>query len=145
MAIQTNSFSIAHYLLLICIVVLCGGLVAYAIIHDTGEHTDVLPMPTNAPITSGTTDDTCAQTVKNAVAQMWAYSPDAIPVKYQDAAMAYYTGPVNTTIRGECNGVKYTCRPNMQRMNCDPCAAGSARAYAIGLHTRDMIERHCKK
>lgn len=148
MATQTNPFSIAHYILLICIVILCGGIVAYAITHDTGKHPDVLPTP--APEMPNATpaqmaDAACIQSVTNAVARMWAYNPDAIPVKYQDVAMAYYTAPVNTTIRGECNGVKFVCRQNMQRMNCDPCAAGSAREYAMQLHTRDMIAQHCKK
>lgn len=145
MAYQTNSFSIAHYILLICMVVLCGGVVAYAIIHDTGRHDDVLamPMPTQPTAPAATQPDTCAQTVTNAVAQMWAYNPDVIPVKYKDIAMAYYTGPVNTTIRGECNGVRFVCRAGVRRADCDPCAAGGARDYAISLQTRDMIKKHC--
>lgn len=145
MAYQTNSFSIAHYILLICMVVLCGGVVAYAIIHDTGRHDDVLamPMPTRPAAPAATQPDTCAQTVTNAVAQMWAYNPDVIPVKYKDIAMAYYTGPVNTTIRGECNGVRFVCRAGVRRADCDPCAAGGARDYAISLQTRDMIKKHC--
>lgn len=145
MAYQTNSFSIAHYILLICMVVLCGGVVAYAIIHDTGRHDDVLamPMPTRPAAPASTQPDTCAQTVTNAVAQMWAYNPDVIPVKYKDIAMAYYTGPVNTTIRGECNGVRFVCRAGVRRADCDPCAAGGARDYAISLQTRDMIKKHC--
>lgn len=146
MAYQTNSFSIAHYILLICMVVLCGGVVAYAIIHDTGRHDEnIVPMPmlTQPAVPVATQTDTCVQTVTNAVAQMWAYNPDVIPVKYKDIAMAYYTGPVNTTIHGECNGVRFVCRAGVRRADCDPCAAGGARDYAISLQTRDMIKKHC--
>ncbi len=145
MAYDTNSFSIAHYILLICVIVLCGGLVAYAMVHDTGRHADdALPMPVVAPVATPRSDEAeCAQTVTNAVAQMWAYNPDAIPVKYKDAAMAYYTGPVQYTVRGDCNGTKFVCRAGTPRADCDPCAAGSARDYALSLQTRDMIQKHC--
>lgn len=152
MAYQTTPFSIAHYILLICMVVLCGGIVAYAIIHDTGQHEDVLPTPVAAPVTQSQptanptpADPTCVQTVTDAVAQMWAYNPDVVPVKYKDIAIAYYTGPVNATIRGECNGIKFVCRPGMQRANCDPCASSNARDFAISVQTRDMIQKHCNK
>ena len=154
MAYQTTPFSIAHYILLICMVVLCGGIVAYAIIHDAGQHDDVLPTPVvasagqqpqSAPVPTTPADPACVQTVTDAVARMWAYNPEVVPVKYKDIAMAYYTGPVNATIRGECNGVRFVCRPGVQRANCDPCASGSARDFAISVQTRDMIQKHCIK
>lgn len=145
MAYQTNSFSIAHYILLICMVVLCGGVVAYAIIHDTGRHEDVLPMPVQPAAPMAMQPDTCEQTVVDAVAQMWAYNPDVIPVKYRDIAAAYYIAPVNATIRGECNGIRFVCHAGMRRADCDPCAVGSARDYAISVQTSDMIKKHCGK
>jgi len=143
MAYDTNSFSIAHYILLICMVVLCGGLVAYAIFHDAGQNEDAAQMPVVAPVTAPGPDTECVRTVSDAVAQMWAYNPDVIPVKYKDIAMAYYTGPVRYTIHGECNGTKFVCRAGTPRADCDPCVAGSAREYAISVQTRDMIQKHC--
>ncbi|MDE5615739.1 MAG: hypothetical protein K2I81_02825 [Alphaproteobacteria bacterium] len=144
MAYQTNSFSIAHYILLISMVVLCGGVVAYAIIHDTGRYEDILPTE-HAQSTAGAAQeqDTCAQTVTNAVAQMWAYNPDVIPEKYKNIAMAYFTAPMETTVSGECNGARFVCRQGARRADCNPCAASEARDFAIAVQTRDMIKKHC--
>lgn len=145
MAYPTNSFSIAHYILLICMVVACGGIVAYAIMHDTRSISmnDTLPMPTVVPVSAPT--DKCSETITNAVAQMWAYNPDAIPEKYRNMAAAYYISPVEATIHGDCNGTTFICNRGVRRSDCDPCAAGSAREFAISVQTRDMIEKYCNK
>lgn len=145
MAVQTNSFSIAHYILLIGMIVVCGWVVAYAVVHDTGGAVIDIPAASDsAPaVDNNSSVSECRQTVTNAVAQMWAYNPDVVPVKYKDIAMAYYTGPVNPAFRGECNGVTFACPAGTPRMDCDPCAAGNAREYAMGIHTRDMLAKHC--
>lgn len=146
MAYQTNSFSIAHYILLIAMVVLCGGVVAYAIVHDTAGYEDAFgnraPTDDTQQVQSPTNNE-CIQRISDIVAQTWAYNPDAVPEKYTNIAMAYLATPTRTTIRGECNGEQFVCNPGVRRMDCDPCAVGSARDYAIAAQTRDMAQKHC--
>lgn len=143
MASETNSFSIAHYILLIAMVAACGGIVAYAIIHDTGAYQDTIAAPAPGTDQQPQADNECVKRVADAVAQMWAYNPESVPEKYTNIAMARLTTLVEVTQRGECNGVKFVCAPGSRPADCDPCAIGNARDYAIAAQTRDMIQKHC--
>ncbi len=139
MAKQTNPFTIAHYILMFLVAGLCIGVVAWAMISAGGNR----PVSNVEPVTHIANTDPCSQKMMNAVAQMWAYNPGAVPQKYWDLAAEYANEQIKTRIRGACNDVKFVCRPGQIRRDCDPCALGSARQMAMDQQTADMIAENC--
>lgn len=139
MANQTNSFTIAHYILLFLVVALCIGIVAWSIISSR----NVARADSAKPVIQVSNIDPCTQEVMNNVAQMWAYNPGAVPEKYQQMASDYADEEITARIRGNCNGVKFTCRPGQIRRDCDPCALGGGRQIAMDAHTADVVRAMC--
>ena len=137
---NTNAFGIAHYILLFIVVILCICTIAFIIIKRNNPNPQNNVQPT---ITHIKNNDPCVQRTINTIAQMWAYDPKKVPQKYWDIATNYLTEPITTRFYGICQDVAYTCHPGQIRRDCDPCAVPSARAYAMEIHTTDMIQANC--
>ena len=137
---NTNSFTIAHYILLFFVVTLCICIIAWIIIF---RHN---PNATNNISKSNDITDiySCPQRVKATVAKMWKYDSNAVPEKYWKLAQDFLDSKITTTTFGICQDIAYTCHPGQVRSDCDPCAVPSARAYAQESQTIDMIQEICK-
>lgn len=140
---KLNTFTIAHYILLFFVVVLCIGIVAWTLARssksvaaDTGS-TNVIRVTENL--------SPCAQQIKNQVSQIWAYTPELIPSAYLNIADEYVNERITEKTRGECNNVKFTCRQGDVRRDCDPCALGTARQMAMERQISDMVQQMCDK
>ena len=145
MAQQTNSFTIAHYLLLAVVVILCVFLVSWALIsgHNTATSyvsDDGAEIPTPQITTK---ISPCAQQMTNAVAQMWAYNYDVVPQKYTDMIYEYAQEEITTPTTGYCNNTRFSCNTGQTRAQCDPCALNSARARAMEAHIKDAVAQNC--
>lgn len=138
----TNSFTIAHYILLFLVFCLCTGIIVWIIITRNN------PTPTNnvsvSPVIHIDKPTPCIQRTKNTVSQMWAYDPDMVPQKYWDIALDYLNQKITTRTYGICQDVAYICHPGEIRRDCDPCAVPSARNYAMEIHIADMIHANCE-
>lgn len=137
---NTSAFSVAHYILLFLVVILCIAIIAYIMIRRNNPTPTTNISPT---ITHVKNTDPCVQRTTNTVAQMWAYTPQKVPQKYWDIATNYLTQKITTRTYGICQDVAFICRPGQIRRDCDPCAVPSARAYAMEIHTADMIQANC--
>lgn len=135
---QTTPFTIAHYILLFMIVVVCASIVTWLII---ARHNDTVTDSAN--ITKIMNDDPCVQQTRNAVSRMWAYNQELIPARYKAIAETYANNAVLTRVHGYCNDVPFTCRAGQLRRTCDPCAVGAGRNIAMELHIADMIRTNC--
>ena len=138
--VNTNTFSIAHYILLFLVTILCIGIISWVMIRRNN------PAPQNNIQTIDTyahQTDPCVHRITNTVAKMWAYNPDMIPERYWDIAMQYLDETITTRTYGLCQDVAFTCLPGQRRRDCDPCAVPSARAYAQARQTADLIQQHC--
>lgn len=142
MANQTNSFSIAQYILLFFVVVLCIGIVAWTLVH-TGRRVDSEnKTPSVIHITN---TNPCVADITNKISQIWAYNPELVPQRYLDMATNYANEQITTRIHGSCNDVSFVCRPGQIRRNCDPCALSSARQIAMDQQIADIIHMECPK
>ena len=106
--VNTNTFSIAHYILLFLVTILCIGIISWVMIRRNN------PAPQNNIQTIGTyahQTDPCVHRITNTVAKMWAYTPDMIPERYWDIAMQYLDETITTRTYGLCQDVAFTCRP----------------------------------
>lgn len=137
---NTNSFTIAHYILLFLVVIICIGIISWVIIkrHNNTPQNNITPTITHAKNT-----DPCVQRATDTVAQMWAYNPRLIPQKYWQIASDYINETITTRTYGICQDIAFTCRPGQKRIDCDPCAVPSARAYAQDMQTADIISKDC--
>lgn len=137
---NTNSFTISHYILLFLVVIICIGIISWVIIkrHNATPQNNITPTITHVKNT-----DPCVQHATDTVAQMWAYNPRLIPQKYWQIASNYINETITTRTYGICQDVAFTCRPGQKRIECDPCAVPSARAYAQDMQTADMISENC--
>lgn len=140
MSRDTNSFSIAQYILLFLVVVLCIGIVAWTLVH-TGRNMKSENPATN--VVHITNTDPCVQNIMNVVSQTWAYNPNSVPQKYLDLATQYANAQITTRIHGACNEITFVCRPGQIRRDCDPCALSSARQIAMDQQIADMIQSNC--
>ncbi len=138
---KINTFTIAHYILLFLVVVLCIGIVAWTLTRS-GKSVAATDDANVIRVTENISP--CAQKIKNQVSQIWAYNPELIPQKYLDIANEYVNSRVDDRIRGECNNVKFTCRRGDIRRDCDPCAVGAARQIAMERQISDMTAEYCK-
>lgn len=136
---NASPFGVAHYILLIAVTVLCIGVIVYAVWWGMPQKGRPVPSPVQVVATGE-----CAQNIANEVAQMWAYHPEMVPVKYQGMVTEYLEMPVDSTIRGRCNNVAFTCRAGQIRRHCDPCAVGDARDRVMRVLISDMVAEHCK-
>ena len=141
MALQTNSFRISRYILLALVLILCIGIIVWTFINnrDWAAQSDT----TVDNVIHITNNDPCVQNINNAISQLWAYTPNQIPQKYQDMITQYMNEKITTRQDGYCNDTKFTCRPGQTRRDCDPCAAGSARQFAQEQHIADTIAQEC--
>ena len=134
---NTNSFTIAHYILLFLVAIICIGIIAWVMIHNTNKNTK------NNVTIDHISQTPCIQRTINTVERMWAYDPKMIPNKYWKIAMDYLNEPIRTHTYGICQDVAYTCNVGQLRRDCDPCAVPSARQYAREFHIADMIKQNC--
>lgn len=139
MAYNTNSFTIAHYILLFLVVALCIGIIAWILISANNSR------PTNniEPVVRITNTDPCVKAARDSIAQMWAYTPGAVPEKYRLMAADYANEQITTRMRGTCNDTAFLCRPGQIRRDCDPCAMGTAIQMATEQHIADTIKENC--
>ncbi len=139
---NTNSFSIAQYILLFLVVIGCIALVTWTLISTSHKMTSPSPEPTAPQISN---DDPCTQHVRNIVSQAWLYAPDLIPIKYVDIAHEYMNAQIIKQESGLCSDRKYTCRRGQIRRDCNPCAAYDAQQFAIDTQVADIATEHCQK
>lgn len=128
---QTNSFSIAQYILLFAVVVLCIALVAWRITSARGTKPDNI-----AP-------EKCATRVTENITKMWTEAPDTVPAKYWTMVSEYTNQPVTVPTSGNCNGTAFSCAPGQIRRDCNPCAQLRATARARSAHIADVINETC--
>ncbi len=132
---QTNSFSIAHYILLFLVIVVGIWFIIWAIasIKDADAGTKKQHV----------SPENCIEQVTQTVTQMWTDSPDMVPQKYITMMNDRANRIVDVRTRGNCNGITFICEMGAIRSECDPCAVTNARQMAIEQHTVDMIKENC--
>ena len=137
---NTNTFTIAHYILLFLVTGLCISILAWVMITRHTTTTINKPSPSITHITQNTP---CVQRTIDTVKKLWEFNPRAIPQKYWEIAINYMNQPVSTTTYGICQDIAFTCRRGQVRYDCDPCAVPSARTYAQSIHIADLLKTNC--
>ncbi len=139
---NTNSFTIAHYILLFLVVILCISIIAWVMIarNQTAPQNNVQQ---NILHTTGATP--CVKRAIKTVENMWENDPRSVPEKYWNIAIEYINEPISVRTYGLCQDVAFVCNPGQLRRNCDPCAVPNARAYAKSIQISDVIENNCNK
>ena len=135
---QTTPFTIAHYILLFMVTVVCASIVTWLII---ARHNATVADSAN--ITKIMNNNPCVQQTRSAVSRMWAYNQELIPTRYKTVADTYANNAVLTRVSGYCNDVPFTCRAGQLRRTCDPCAVGAGRDKAMEIHIADMVRANC--
>ncbi len=135
---QTNSFTIAHYILLFMVVVTCASVVVWLIMDRYKAQQE-----SRTNITYIIKNDPCVAQTRDAVSRMWAYNQELIPTRYKTMADTYANNAVMGRITGYCNGIPFTCRAGQLRRTCDPCATESGRNMAKKYHIADMVRANC--
>lgn len=139
---DTNSFTIAHYILLFLVIGLCICIVAWFMITRHNNH------PTNnvtTTITHISNASPCVQRTIDTVEKMWRYDPKSVPQKYWNIAIEYLNEPITSRTYGLCQDVAFVCHTGQIRRECDPCAVPSARAFAKQQQIADMIKMNCSE
>ncbi len=137
---QTTSFRISRYILLILVIILCTGIIAWTLVSKRQNHQNNAPVDNVIRITN---TDPCVQDVTNKISQLWAYSPDDIPMKYLNMINEYINERITAKITGYCNDIKFTCKTGQLRKDCDPCALGSAKQFAMDQQIVDTVAQKC--
>ena len=137
---NTNSFTIAHYILLFLVIGLCICIVAWIMISRHNKHPQNNITPTVIHI-SGTSP--CIKRTVDIVDKMWKYDPKQVPQKYWEIALEYLNVPITVHTYGICQDVAFVCTPGQTRRECDPCAVPSARTIAKQQQIADMIKLNC--
>lgn len=137
---QTTSFRISRYILLILVIILCTGIIAWTLVSKRQNHQNNAPVDNVIRITN---TDPCVQDVTNKISQLWAYSPDDIPMKYLNMINEYINERITAKITGYCNDIKFTCKTGQLRKDCDPCALGSAKQFAMDQQIVDTVVQKC--
>ena len=135
---QTNPFTIAHYILLFMVAVVCISIVTWLVIARHNADAE-----NNTNITKIMNTNPCVQETRNAVSRMWAYNQELVPMRYKTIADTYANNAVLTRVTGYCNDAPFTCRAGQLRRTCDPCAIGAGRNIAMERHIADMIRTNC--
>lgn len=130
---STNSYNIAHIILLSIVVVVGIWFIIWAIISMSHADEKI----------AETANEPCIQTAINTVAIIWLDKPEQIPQKYLDMMTEKANRTVDVKTRGNCNGTPFVCEMGAIRSECDPCAILLARQDAINQHTVDLIEEKC--
>lgn len=133
--IQTDSYTIAHYVLLFLVIVVVVWFAIWAIRSTRGEAVAGDTKNAGAP--------SCVQQTIDSVAQMWINNSDKIPPEYTEMMNNHANRIVNVKTRGNCNGESFICEMGAVRSTCDPCAFAIARQMAIDKHTSDMVLKNC--
>lgn len=139
---HTTPFTIAHYILMFLVCIVCIGIIAWIMISRNNA-TPINNIQLN--ISHINQNMPCIQRTTETVKQMWKYDPKMIPQKYWDIAMKYMNEIYTTRTFGICNDIGYVCNPGQTRRDCDPCAVPSARKYAQNIHLNDMIIENCSE
>lgn len=137
---QTTSFRISRYILLILVIILCTGIIAWTLVSKRQNHQNNAPVDNVIRITN---TDPCVQDVTNKISQLWAYSPDDIPMKYLNMINEYINERITAKITSYCNDIKFTCKTGQLRKDCDPCALGSAKQFAMDQQIVDTVAQKC--
>ncbi len=138
--VNTNSLTIAHYILLFLVTGVCIAIVAWIMISRHNA-TPTNNISKNITHISGNTP--CVKRTIETVNKLWEYNPRAVPTKYWDIAMNYMNQPITTTTYGICEDVAYVCHPGQTMRECNPCAVPNARTYAQSMHITDSIQSNC--
>ena len=137
---NTNSFTIAHYILLFLVIGLCICIIAWTMIrrHNLSPKNNVtqniIHVNSSAP---------CIKRTIDTVDKMWEYDPKSVPQKYWDIALEYLNEPILATTYGICQDVAFACHTGQTRRECDPCAIPSAPEIAKNQQIADMIKQNC--
>ena len=137
---NTNTYTIAHYLLLFLVIGLCICIAAWIMItrHNNNPINNVTPTITHISSTLP-----CVKRTVDTVEQMWRYDPKSVPQKYWNIAIEYLNEPITAHTYGLCQDVAFVCHTGQIRRECDPCAVPSARAFAKQQQIADMIKMNC--
>ncbi len=136
---NTNSFTIARYILLFLVVIITIVIIAWTLVSSHRRTTN----SSQQNVIHISNNDPCVQDVTNTISRIWAYSPSMVPQKYADMIRQYINAPITERINGACNDTRFVCRPGQIRRECDPCALASARAAAMDQHIADTVARDC--
>lgn len=142
MGLQTTSFKIARYILFALVLILCAWIIIYTLVSK--EEGNTMNINDENVIRVTNNQNPCEQNINNSISQMWAYNFENVPQKYLSMIDAYVNEEITTRETGYCNNVKFTCTPGQIRKDCDPCAAGSARQFAMDKQIADTIAQECK-
>ena len=137
---NTNTYTIAHYLVLFLVIGLCICIAALIMItrHNNNPINNVTPTITHISSTLP-----CVKRTVDTVEQMWRYDPKSVPQKYWNIAIEYLNEPITARTYGLCQDVAFVCHTGQIRRECDPCAVPSARAFAKQQQIADMIKMNC--
>ena len=137
---NTNTYTIAHYLLLFLVIGLCICIAAWIMItrHNNNPINNVTPTITHISSTLP-----CVKRTVDTVEQMWRYDPKSVPQKYWNIAIEYLNEPITARTYGLCQDVAFVCHTGQIRRECDPWAVPSARAFAKQQQIADMIKMNC--
>ena len=128
---RITSFRISQYILVILAIILCATVLIWLI----GRYV------ANRP---GISDENVIQ-ITNIVSRMWAFDITSVPKKYLDMVSKYANATITERTTGACNNIKFTCEPGQTRIECDPCAFGSARQFAIQQQISDLTATRCNQ
>ena len=137
---NTNSFTIAHYILLFLVTGLCICIIAWIFISRNNANTTNNVSQNVIHVNSG---EPCIKRTIDTIEKMWEYDPKSVPQKYWDIAIEYLNAPIYATTYGICQDVAFVCHTGQIRRDCDPCAVPSARAFAQQQQITDMIQQNC--
>ncbi len=135
---QTNPFTIAHYILLFMVTVVCISIVTWLIIDRYNKSHE-----TNVSVSYMLSDEPCIVRTREAIKSMWHYNQELIPTRYKTMADTYANNAVLSRVNGYCNERPFTCRAGQLRRICDPCAIEVGRQRAMEQHILDSVRANC--
>lgn len=135
---QTNSFTIAHYILLFMVTVTCASIIVWLVLQNHREQVkkamDIVYITNNNP---------CVRHARDAVKQIWTYNQELIPTRYKIIVNKYVNEVMPARVKGYCGDEPFMCRMGQIRHVCDPCAKKTAREMAMTQHMADVIYANC--
>lgn len=137
---NTTPFTIAHFILLFLVSIMCISIIAWIIIT---RNNNPITNNTSINVTHIKNTNPCVQRITNTVERMWAFNPKSVPEKYWEIATNYLNQPITTRTYGICQDIAFVCLIGQIRRDCDPCAVPDARAYAMDIHINDLIRTNC--
>lgn len=135
-----SAFSVAHYVLLFLVSIICTISVVWVLIAANNRESRL-----NDKFISTSTKipKSCQRRVADRIATLWESDYKNVPEKYKimESNYANRIVPVRTT--GTCNGTRFICTMGDLRYQCDPCAKKSAYKRAMFQHISDAIDQEC--